>query len=105
MWKVVSLGPAAPPPTSAGPLGPACCWMLPPSLQLALGSTCWPLLVLLLPLFPLVQLLESLSCLLQPCHEPLDVIQGTVKDLLRLEEEPGVSHYHPPPAVGTLWQR
>lgn len=58
-------------------------------------STCWPLLVLLLPLFPLVQLLESLSCLLEPGHKPFDVIQGRVEDLLRLEEELGVSHCHP----------
>lgn len=62
---------------------------------ITLVSTCRSLLVLLLPLFPLVQLLESLSCLLQPGHEPFNVIQGTVKDLLRLEEGPRVSRYHP----------
>lgn len=71
---------------------------------ITLFSTCWPLLVLLLPLFPLVQLLESLSCLLQPGHEPFNVIQSTVKDLLRLEEGPRVSRYHPHLLLATMSQ-
>lgn len=47
--------------------------------------TCWPLLPFLLPLLPLVQLFESLCRLLQPSHEPLNVVQGTVEDLLGSE--------------------
>lgn len=48
--------------------------------------TCRPLLALLLSLLPLVQLLESLCRLLQPGHEPLDVVQGAVEDLLESEQ-------------------
>lgn len=46
-------------------------------------ALCRRLLPLLLPLLALVQLLERLCRLLQPRHEPLDVIQGAVEDLLR----------------------
>lgn len=44
-------------------------------------ALCRRLLPLLLPLLALVQLLERLCRLLQPRHEPLDVVQGAVEDL------------------------
>ena len=62
--------------------------------------TCRPLLPLLLSLLALVQLLESLSGLLQPSHEPLDVVQGAVEDLLGSEQGQG-SASGAPPAAGT----
>lgn len=61
--------------------------------------TCWPLLPLLLPLLALVQLLESLCRLLQPSHEPLNVVQGTVEDLLG-SEGGGVQPQAPPALQG-----
>lgn len=44
--------------------------------------TCRPLLPLLLSLLALVQLLEGLRRFLQPRHEPLNVVQSAVEDLL-----------------------
>lgn len=46
-------------------------------------QTCWSFLLILLTLVALVELSKGLCCLLQPCHKDLNVIQGTVKDLLR----------------------
>lgn len=65
-----------------------------------LPRTCRPLLPLLLSLLALVQLLESLRSLLQPSHEPLDVVQGAVEDLLGSEQGQG-SASGAPPAAGT----
>lgn len=62
--------------------------------------TCWPLLPFLLPLLALVQLFESFCRLLQPSHEPLNVVQGTVEDLLGSEQRQGFSLRRPHPRQG-----
>lgn len=67
--------------------------------------TCRRLLPLLLPLLALVQLLERLCRLLQPRHEPLDVVQGAVEDLLRAgrgQRAPGPAGTAPPLPLGRV---
>ena len=45
-------------------------------------QTCWSFLLILLTLVALVELGEGLRSLLQARHQQLNVVQGTVKDLL-----------------------
>lgn len=51
-------------------------------------QTCWSFLLILLTLVALVELSKGIQCLVQPRHKDLNVIQGTVEDLLR-ETNPG----------------